>query len=122
MVASQPGAITESTGKKRSITSGRYGHSKMKRGIGASEDVLQPTPLGSPQPIQSEWTPGTEERLPVELVPLCSNTATKEWAEKAVEWYSYELGGDSEQVMELQKTLAQAWGTQEKMDVGRPSL
>jgi hypothetical protein len=94
----------------------------MKRGIGANGGALQPTPLGLPQPIQSEWTPRTEERLPVELVHLRSNTATEEWARKAVEWYSYEVGGDSEQIMELQKTLAQAWGTREKMDVGGPGL
>lgn len=47
-------------------------------------------------------------------------TATEEWARKAIEWYSYEVGGDSEQVLELHKTLAQAWGTREKMEVGGP--
>ncbi|KAF5361020.1 hypothetical protein D9756_004833 [Leucocoprinus leucothites] len=49
--------------------------------------------------------------------------ATREWAQIAVEWYSYEVGADSEQVEEMRQVALQpeghsAWGTHRRLDVG----
>lgn len=52
-------------------------------------------------------------------------TATREWAELAIKWYTYELGGDSEQVQEITQVVTDprrhfAWATREPLDVGCP--
>lgn len=52
-------------------------------------------------------------------------TATREWAELAIEWYSYELGLDSEQVDEMVEVVVKpqshpGWGTREPLEVGGP--
>jgi hypothetical protein len=51
--------------------------------------------------------------------------ATQEWAELAVEWYTYELGGDSEQTAEMQAVAADGtrhprWGSLGGRAVGGP--
>jgi len=51
--------------------------------------------------------------------------ATREWAELAIEWYTYELGLDSEQVDEMIEVVVKpqnhpGWGTRELMEVGGP--
>jgi hypothetical protein len=54
-------------------------------------------------------------------------TATRAWARKAVEWYSYEIGADASHVIDIsvimeRPELHQAWGTRETGDVGGPVL
>lgn len=56
-----------------------------------------------------------------------SKDAVRAWAELAKEWYTYELGADSEQVQTMRGVLAnptshQMWGARGKEDVGRPGL
>ncbi|KAF8073662.1 hypothetical protein FPV67DRAFT_1409441 [Lyophyllum atratum] len=53
-------------------------------------------------------------------------TAAREWAELALEWYTYELGLDSEQVGEMVEVIANpqghpGWGSREPLEVGGPS-
>jgi hypothetical protein len=58
------------------------------------------------------------------MIPYGSSaTATREWAQLAAEWYSYEAGVDSEQVAEMQQVGSQpeghpAWGRRRRLDVG----
>ncbi|KAF5382537.1 hypothetical protein D9615_002829 [Tricholomella constricta] len=52
-------------------------------------------------------------------------TATRKWAELAIEWYSYELGRDSEQVREMSGVAVKpeshpGWGSREPLEVGGP--
>jgi len=54
-------------------------------------------------------------------------TATRAWARKAVEWYSYEIGADSSHVLDISMIMKwpeghRAWGTRETGDVGGPVL
>ncbi|KAI0072028.1 hypothetical protein K474DRAFT_1729905, partial [Panus rudis PR-1116 ss-1] len=51
--------------------------------------------------------------------------AVREWAALAAKWYSYELGADSEQAMEMESVMAvperhRVWGTRRREDVGGP--
>lgn len=55
-----------------------------------------------------------------------SERATRQWAALAQEWYSYELGADSEQVATMLALLENprrhyAWGTRERINVQMPS-
>lgn len=52
-------------------------------------------------------------------------TATRAWARKAVEWYTYELGADASSVFDMSMLMERperhrAWGTRETGDVGGP--
>jgi len=54
-------------------------------------------------------------------------TATRAWGQKAVEWYSYEIGADASHVIDMsviveRPELHQAWGTRETGGVGGPML
>ena len=56
-----------------------------------------------------------------------SATATRAWARKAVEWFSYEIGADASHVSDMSVIMErpeghQAWGTRETGDVGGPVL
>lgn len=49
--------------------------------------------------------------------------ATRAWAEVASEWYGYELGGDSPQVEEMRRVVAEPmlhgmWGQRQRELVG----
>ncbi|KXN88140.1 SET domain-containing protein 5, partial [Leucoagaricus sp. SymC.cos] len=55
------------------------------------------------------------------------SAATREWAQVAAEWYTYEVGGDSEQVAEMESVALRpeshaAWGTHRQLNVGGLSL
>ncbi|KAF9013373.1 hypothetical protein BDQ17DRAFT_1488421 [Cyathus striatus] len=50
-------------------------------------------------------------------------SATMKWAQLAVKWYTYEIGGDTEEVAEMQRVLSHpevhpTWGTRERTVVG----
>ncbi|TFK40697.1 hypothetical protein BDQ12DRAFT_601150, partial [Crucibulum laeve] len=52
-------------------------------------------------------------------------SAAREWAQTAIEWYTYEIGGDSEELEEMQVVVARpeshrAWGSRERRSVGGP--
>ncbi|KAJ3516600.1 hypothetical protein NLJ89_g1025 [Agrocybe chaxingu] len=52
-------------------------------------------------------------------------TATQAWARRAREWFSYEIGADTPQVMEMNMFVARpeshkAWGTKRRQNVGGP--
>lgn len=54
-----------------------------------------------------------------------SSSATREWAQIAVVWYSYEVGIDSEQVGEMRGIALSpeshpAWNTRNRLEVGGP--
>jgi hypothetical protein len=56
-----------------------------------------------------------------------SATATRAWARKAVEWFSYEIGADASHVIDISEIIGgpekhSAWGTRETGDVGGPVL
>ncbi len=56
-----------------------------------------------------------------------SALATREWARLAIDWYTHELGSDSEQIQAMRATLSKpeshfAWGTREPMDVRGPLI
>ena len=56
-----------------------------------------------------------------------SAQATQEWAQLAANWYSFELGSDSEQVKEMERTVTHphshvAWESQKKQKVGGPEI
>lgn len=57
------------------------------------------------------------------LIRLQSLIGTRGWARTAIEWYTFEIGGDSEQVKEMEAILAlpeshRVWGSRERLDVG----
>ena len=61
------------------------------------------------------------------LSNFLSATATREWAQKAVEWYSYEIGAEATHVIDMSVIMERperhgAWGTRETGDVGGPVL
>lgn len=94
----------------------------MKKAIGANVADLQPMQLGWQPPIQSEHF--SQKLWHVRLNRTDgSAAATQEWAEIAVEWFSYEVGSDSDLVAEMRAIAVQprdhpAWATRKRLKVG----
>jgi hypothetical protein len=119
------GAAKPLVASRLSGQSTKYGNSRRKKGTGANGDDWQQMERGLPRLMQSRRPCLLLQRPKTDLL-LASASAAQLWAKLAIQWYTYELGADSEVVMsEVHSTATHpethpAWGSREPLSVGPP--
>ncbi|KAJ7202814.1 hypothetical protein GGX14DRAFT_462418 [Mycena pura] len=128
-VCSLDDAASEASDRRLTAISRYYGHMALwgSNAISGIEAVSTINKIWKLEDEEGYWS--ERGRLAADAAWIAVShsdaSAARSWAELAIEWYTYELGADSELVMEVRNTAEhpegqRAWGTREPLTVGAP--
>ncbi|KAJ6620764.1 hypothetical protein B0H10DRAFT_1791437 [Mycena sp. CBHHK59/15] len=128
-VCSLGGAQSQSSDKRLTAISQYYGHFATW-GSGRIDGVEAITTINKIWKLEDEEGYWSERgRLAADAAWIAVShsdaSAARLWAQLAIKWYTFELGADSDLVMEMQNTAVHpeqhpAWGSRELLTVGPP--